>query len=72
MVMPAALHWSSCEGIWSAVVMRGRRIALDVGTVKALEEQRTRAENRAEICEAQLFGDAYVFFRVPSPDFAGG
>ncbi|MGH9009281.1 MAG: tyrosine-type recombinase/integrase, partial [Acidimicrobiia bacterium] len=42
---------------------RSRRIALDPGTVKALEEQRTRMENRAEICEAQLVADAYVFAR---------
>jgi integrase len=33
---------------------RSRRIALDPGTVKALEEQRTRMENRAEICEVGL------------------
>jgi integrase len=42
---------------------RSRRIALDPGTVKALQEQRTRAENRADICEAQLVADAYVFAR---------
>src|SRR5438105_4888326 len=42
---------------------RSRRIALDPGTVKALEEQRTRMENRAEICEAELVADAYVFAR---------
>jgi integrase len=42
---------------------RSRRIALDPGTVKALEEQRARMENRAEICEAQLAPDAYVFAR---------
>lgn len=42
---------------------RARRIALDPGTLKSLEEQRQRAETRAEICEAQLVEDAYVFAR---------
>src|SRR5437588_2840377 len=42
---------------------RSRRIALDPGTVKALQEQRTRMENRAEICEANLARDPYVFAR---------
>ena len=42
---------------------RSRRIALDPGTVAALKQHRQRAENRAEICEAQLAGDAHVFAR---------
>jgi len=42
---------------------RSRRIALDPGTVKALQEQRTRMENRAEICETRLVDEGYIFPR---------
>jgi integrase len=42
---------------------RSRRIALDSGTVNALEEYRQRVENRAEVCEGRLVDDAYVFAR---------
>lgn len=42
---------------------RSRRIALDAGSIEALERQRERSESRAAVCETRLVVDPYVFAR---------
>jgi len=42
---------------------RSRRIALDAGSIEALERQRERAKSRVMLCQAQLVADPYVFAR---------